>query len=269
MKLKVENTGRQLSVNSPIMFFASDRELAEEAFAGDVIGIPNHGVLRVGDSLSESGTLRFAGLPNFAPGNPAAGAGEGPAEGQAPEEGAGGPGRGGRDPAVPARDRLGLHRRRGRASCSSRSWPTGWRAEYGLDVVFEAAPFAEARWLAGARADIEDFSGKHRTAMAEDIDGQPVFLAKSSLGDGLCRRAVSQGGVHEDQGTGIGILLRLREKVARASGSGEGRDSPPLKLPEAARRTPARPLIRPFGPPSPTRGEGRVASVAGHPQKNR
>ena len=67
MKMKVQNTGRQLSVNAPIMFFASDRELAEEAFAGDVIGIPNHGVLRVGDSLSETGTLRFAGLPNFAP----------------------------------------------------------------------------------------------------------------------------------------------------------------------------------------------------------
>jgi peptide chain release factor 3 len=67
MKLKVQNTGRQLSVNAPIMFFASDRELAEEAFAGDVIGIPNHGVLRVGDSLSETGLVRFAGLPNFAP----------------------------------------------------------------------------------------------------------------------------------------------------------------------------------------------------------
>ena len=67
MKLKVQNTGRQISVNAPILFFASDRELAEEAFAGDVIGIPNHGVLRVGDSLSESGALRFAGLPNFAP----------------------------------------------------------------------------------------------------------------------------------------------------------------------------------------------------------
>src|SRR6185312_1122352 len=67
MKLKVENTGRQLSVNSPVMFLAADRELAEEAYAGDVIGIPNHGVLRVGDSLSESGALRFAGLPNFAP----------------------------------------------------------------------------------------------------------------------------------------------------------------------------------------------------------
>ncbi len=52
--------------------------------------------------------------------------------------------------------------------------------EYGLEVVFEAAPYAEARWLAGDKGDVEDFAGKHRTAMAEDIDGQPVFLAKSA-----------------------------------------------------------------------------------------
>ncbi|MEI7932424.1 MAG: peptide chain release factor 3, partial [Alphaproteobacteria bacterium] len=67
MKLKVAGTGKQLSVNAPVMFFASDRELAEDAYAGDVIGIPNHGVLRVGDSLSETGTVRYSGLPNFAP----------------------------------------------------------------------------------------------------------------------------------------------------------------------------------------------------------
>ena len=52
--------------------------------------------------------------------------------------------------------------------------------EYGLDIEFEPAPYAEARWVSGARADIEDFAGKHRTAMAEDIDAAPVFLAKSA-----------------------------------------------------------------------------------------
>jgi peptide chain release factor 3 len=52
--------------------------------------------------------------------------------------------------------------------------------EYALDVVFEPAPFAEARWIAGERADLEDFSTKHKSAMADDIDGQPVFLAKSA-----------------------------------------------------------------------------------------
>ncbi len=52
--------------------------------------------------------------------------------------------------------------------------------EYALDVLFEPAPYAEARWLTGSKADVEDFASKHRFAMAEDIDAQPVFLAKSS-----------------------------------------------------------------------------------------
>jgi peptide chain release factor 3 len=52
--------------------------------------------------------------------------------------------------------------------------------EYALDVVFEPAPYAEARWLVGAKVDLDDFSGKHRTAMARDIDDQIVFLAKSA-----------------------------------------------------------------------------------------
>jgi peptide chain release factor 3 len=52
--------------------------------------------------------------------------------------------------------------------------------EYALDVVFEPSPYAEARWLSGDRADIEDFTGKHRSAMATDIDGQAVFLGKSA-----------------------------------------------------------------------------------------
>ena len=52
--------------------------------------------------------------------------------------------------------------------------------EYALDVLFEPAPYSEARWLTGAKADIEDFASKHKSAIAEDIDAQPVFLAKSA-----------------------------------------------------------------------------------------
>jgi peptide chain release factor 3 len=179
MKLKVQNTGRQIGVHNPQMFFAAERELAEEAFAGDVIGIPNHGVLRVGDSLSETGAIRFAGLPNFAPeilqrvrvkdplkAKHLKKALEGLAEegvtqlfrpliGSDFVVGAVGP----LQFEVMA-DRLG--------------------GEYALDVVFEPSPYAEARWLGGDPAAIEDFAGKHRTAIAEDIDSQPVFLAKSA-----------------------------------------------------------------------------------------
>jgi peptide chain release factor 3 len=179
MKLKVENNGRQLSVNAPVLFFAAERELAEEAYAGDVIGIPNHGVLRVGDSLSESGAFRFAGLPNFAPEilrrvrvkDPLKAkhlrraleglAEEGVTQLFRPIVGA--------DFIVGAVGQLQFEVMADRLG-----------TEYGLDVVFEPAPYAEARWLAGAWADVEDFVAKHRTATAEDIDKAPVFLAKSA-----------------------------------------------------------------------------------------
>src|SRR5579871_5416508 len=179
MKLKVENTGRQLSINAPVLFFASERELAEEAYAGDVIGIPNHGVLRVGDSLSESGALRFAGLPNFAPEilrrvrvkDPLKAkhlkraleglAEEGVTQLFRPEIGS--------DFVVGAVGQLQFEVMADRLG-----------GEYALDVVFEQSPYGEARWLTGAKADVEDFVSKHRGAMAEDIDAAPVFLAKSA-----------------------------------------------------------------------------------------
>ncbi|WP_339871226.1 peptide chain release factor 3 [uncultured Brevundimonas sp.] len=179
MKLKVQNTAKQLSVNAPIMFFASDRELAEDAYAGDVIGIPNHGVLRVGDSLSESGLIRFAGLPNFAPEilqrvrvkDPLKAkhlrkaldglAEEGVTQLFRPEMGA--------DFIVGAVGQLQFEVMADRLG-----------EEYGLDVVFEPSPWAEARWIGGTGADLEDFMGKYRGQMARDIDDDPVFLAKSS-----------------------------------------------------------------------------------------
>src|SRR3546814_16607872 len=54
-------------VCSSDLFFAQNCELADEAYPGDIIGIPNHGTLRVGDTLSEKADVRFTGLPNFAP----------------------------------------------------------------------------------------------------------------------------------------------------------------------------------------------------------
>ena len=67
MKLRQVRTGKDVMVHSPIMFLAQDREIAEEAGAGDVIGIPNHGTIRVGDTFTEGEELRFTGLPVFAP----------------------------------------------------------------------------------------------------------------------------------------------------------------------------------------------------------
>src|SRR6476661_8774182 len=67
MKAKLVRTGKNMSLSSPQFFFAQDRALADEAFAGDVVGIPNHGTLRIGDTLTEGEDLTFVGVPNFAP----------------------------------------------------------------------------------------------------------------------------------------------------------------------------------------------------------
>ena len=67
MKLTPSALGKPIAIHSPILFFAQDREIADSAEPGDIIGIPNHGTLRVGDTLSEQNKVRFTGLPNFAP----------------------------------------------------------------------------------------------------------------------------------------------------------------------------------------------------------
>ncbi|RFC64547.1 peptide chain release factor 3 [Fulvimarina endophytica] len=67
MKLDHVRSGKAIAVSNPIYFVAQERSLTEEAYAGDVIGIPNHGTLQVGDTLTEGESFRFTGLPAFAP----------------------------------------------------------------------------------------------------------------------------------------------------------------------------------------------------------
>ncbi|BAL93437.1 peptide chain release factor 3 [Rubrivivax gelatinosus] len=67
MRLKVVRSGKELRPNTVVSFLSQRRELLEEAFGGDIIGIPNHGVLQLGDTLTEGESLQFTGLPFFAP----------------------------------------------------------------------------------------------------------------------------------------------------------------------------------------------------------
>ena len=67
MRLKVVRSGKELRPNTVVSFMSQRRELLDTAFAGDIIGIPNHGVLQLGDTLSEGEALQFTGLPFFAP----------------------------------------------------------------------------------------------------------------------------------------------------------------------------------------------------------
>ena len=67
MKMKHLRIGKEIRVSSVVTFMASSREQVEDAYAGDIIGLPNHGNMQIGDSFSEGEVLQFTGIPYFAP----------------------------------------------------------------------------------------------------------------------------------------------------------------------------------------------------------
>ncbi len=172
--------GKGFNVHNPMMFMAQDREIADEAFPGDVIGIPSHGGLRVGDSLSQSGDIVFQGIPNFAPEilkrvrvkDPLKQKHLRKALESLGEEGVTQvfkPIMGG-DLVVGAVGALQFE-----------VLDERMKAEYGLEVLFEPSPYQAARWIgAESRADLEAFIDKSKAQMAEDVDNAPVFLGKSA-----------------------------------------------------------------------------------------
>ncbi len=67
MNIKVVRSGKDIRTSTVVSFLSQRRELLEEAYPGDIIGIPNHGTLQLGDTLTEGENLQFTGLPFFAP----------------------------------------------------------------------------------------------------------------------------------------------------------------------------------------------------------
>jgi peptide chain release factor 3 len=181
MKVKQVRTGKSMSLRAPQFFFAQDRALAEEAYAGDVVGIPNHGALRIGDTLTEGEDLNFVGVPSFAPEIlrrvrlPDAMkakklkqalqemAEEGVVQVFRPLDGS---------PAlVGVVGQLQLDVLRVRLA-----------DEYGLEVGWDTPEFALARWVAAEDHKVLDkFAATYRSAMAEDLDGDLVFLARNAF----------------------------------------------------------------------------------------
>jgi peptide chain release factor 3 len=181
MKARLARTGKMIGLHTPQFFFAQDRALAEEAYAGDVVGIPNHGTLRIGDTLTEGEVLAFRGVPSFAPEilrrvrleDPMKAKKLKEALQQLAEEGVtqvftpvdGSPALVGVVGALQLdvlKDRL--------------------MAEYKLPVDFEMARFSLARWVVCEdKAEMAKFENRHRASLATDLDGALVFLAASEF----------------------------------------------------------------------------------------
>ena len=180
MKLTPTGHGKPIAIHSPILFFARERELADEAYPGDIIGIPNHGVLRVGDTLSEKADVRFTGLPNFAPEILRRVALKDPTK------------------TKQLRKALDDMAEEGVTQVFYPDIGSNWiigvvgqlqldvllsrlDAEYKVAAGLEMAPFETARWISSEDpAALKEFMELNRGAMAKDRDGNPVFMAKSA-----------------------------------------------------------------------------------------
>jgi len=179
MKLTPSGLGKPIAVHSPILFFAQDRELADTAEAGDIIGIPNHGTLRVGDTLSERNAIRFTGLPNFAPEilrrvvlkDPTKTKQLRKALDDLSEEGVIQV----FYPEIGAQWIVGVVGQLQLDVLISRL-----EAEYKVAAALEPAPFDTARWLKGSEAALKTFADFNKGNLARDRDGDPVFLARSA-----------------------------------------------------------------------------------------
>jgi peptide chain release factor 3 len=67
MRLFHVRLGKEMRINDAVTFLAADRQHTDEAFAGDILGLHNHGTINIGDTFTEGESVMFTGIPNFAP----------------------------------------------------------------------------------------------------------------------------------------------------------------------------------------------------------
>jgi len=180
MKVKHVRSGKVMALVNPVFFLARDRELAEEAYAGDIMGIPNHGQLRIGDTLSESEDINFLGIPTFAPEVLRRVRLDDPMK------------------AKQLRKALEDLAEEGVSQVfkpiDGSTWIVGVvgllqfdvlttriESEYNIKAGFEDGGFVTARWVAADDPkELERFADAHKSNMAEDRDGSPVYLARNT-----------------------------------------------------------------------------------------
>ena len=180
IKLRQRSTGKTLAVNNAITFMAQDRNTTDEAWPGDIIGIPNHGTVVLGDSFTEGEELKFTGIPCFAP--------EHFRRAQI------------RNPLKMKQLQKGLQQLAEEGATQlfkpihSNDLILGavgtlqfdvvahrLEFEYGVDVMFEPYPVATARWLRGKDADIRALADKSGVNVALDGAGDYVYLAPNRV----------------------------------------------------------------------------------------
>ncbi|HZV62170.1 MAG TPA: peptide chain release factor 3 [Methylophilaceae bacterium] len=180
MKIKQVSTGKLMSVNNAITFMAQDRTTMDEAYSGDIIGIPNHGTIKLGDTFTENEALKFIGIPSFAPEFFRRARIKNPMKmkqlqlglKQLAEEGA----------TQLFRPLLSNDLILGAVGTLQFDVVAHrLEHEYGVDVAFENYDCSTARWLRGSDTDLKAIADKYRFNVALDGADEYVYLAPNRV----------------------------------------------------------------------------------------
>ena len=179
MKVMHHRLGKEVALANATIFMAQDRTNVEEAWPGDIIGIHNHGTIKIGDTFSDKEPLKFTGIPNFAPEhfrrvlikNPLKIKQLNKGLVQLAEEGA----------VQLFRPLMGSDYILGAVGVLQFEVTMArLKVEYGVDAVYEAVSYATARWLdCEDRKKFDAFKSKNQAHLALDAEGHLAYLAES------------------------------------------------------------------------------------------
>lgn len=184
MKVLHHRIGKELALSNATIFMAQDRAHVEEAYPGDIIGIHNHGTIKVGDTFTIKEPLKFTGIPNFAPEhfrrvrlkNPLKTKQLTKGLYQLAEEGA----------VQVFRPKLDNSYILGAVGILQFDVTMArLKDEYGVDAVYESVEYATARWIyCPDKNRLAVFERENLAQLANDAEGQLAYLARSewSLG---------------------------------------------------------------------------------------
>jgi len=177
MKVVHHRTGKVTTLNNAIIFMAQDRNNIEEAHPGDIIGIHNHGAIKIGDTFTSKEPLTFTGIPNFAPEHFRRVRLKNPMKAKQLNKG-----------LIQLAEEGAIQVFRPLAGGAAILGAVGQlqfdvtvarlQAEYGVEADYEPAGYAAARWVACQdKQELQDFERKQYSDMAYDADGHLAYLA--------------------------------------------------------------------------------------------
>jgi peptide chain release factor 3 len=180
MKLRHVRLGKDVRVADALTFMAADRSHVDEAYPGDILGLHNHGTIRIGDTFTEGEALKYTGIPNFAPEIFRRARLKDPLRAKALQKGLDELCEEGATQVFRPLDSndviLGAVGMLQFDVVAARL-----RDEYKVEAVFEPVQVATARWVQGEERMVAELRRKASMNLAEDHAGELVYLAPTTV----------------------------------------------------------------------------------------